>query len=257
MVWFLFLKSGKIKQYNHKNKKMKYNIFKIFRPSWKKIIATIIFSILSAGVFYWLMGVMVSCMFSWGCDTLSLKAFVANLLAIFLIMPVYYLSALFQTIFKLQFEFLDKGYTWMYILGFFEIAYLYILSCVVIFIWSKFKEYRLKKKEGKNRANKFFKFWLWAPLIAIFIFDVLSFPRRVSYVLAVFSGGYGYFSSFNIAFKILFFTVLEIWYLFFLLRHHKEIFWKRYIVFVLWLIVLLCLLMNIFMLIFSFYRNLY
>ncbi|MCX6718456.1 MAG: hypothetical protein NTY81_02535 [Candidatus Staskawiczbacteria bacterium] len=111
------------------------NILEILTPSKKKIIFAIILLISTIITIFWYLSFVMDCMFSWGCNGSSGSV----LFIIILVGPVYFFLSMFAPILK-HFNFLQEGNVWIFVFGFFEIIYLYILSCIIIFCWSKIRE---------------------------------------------------------------------------------------------------------------------
>ncbi len=120
---------------------VKNNVLKVFKPSWKKVIATILLSVLTVAVVYRLMAIMVGCVMDWGCDKLPFGDTIISFLAVILIAPVYYFLGIFQIFFRQEYEVLFKGNIWYFIFGFSEIFYLYFLVCIVAHIRSELKKW--------------------------------------------------------------------------------------------------------------------
>lgn len=233
---------------------MKDTILKFFKPSRKKIITMVVLVALAAGTVYLLIGAMFGCALSWGCDTLSFGAFIANVLGLVLVAPAYYIYAAPQMIFgDLN---LPMG-AMIAIMIVIELVYLYLLSCSVVTIIGKFKS---KRKGGIFKNIKKNQPWfkrridliLVISFAVIILFDGLAFPRRLDYVLQLIGGASFIIEQFSTAFKIMALSIFEIWYLVFLFLRRNSVVWNKVFIAVMWIIVFVLLALNSMMLVFGF-----
>ena len=113
-----------------------------------KIIIMVILVALATLTIYLLIGVLIHCIFNWGCDAPSFEASTVNLLAVPLVYPAYFIYILPQMVFG---EPSWPTNIMLAIMGAIEIIYLYLLSCIIASFATKLKKKvrLLKKNEVK------------------------------------------------------------------------------------------------------------
>jgi hypothetical protein len=214
-----------------------------------KVGVFVIFLALASLAIWLLIGTFTGCLFSLGCNNVTFNAFVANILGVWLVLPVYYfVSNFFQPMNLGIFNNIAVAYV---IFGSIEILYLYLLACLVT---AGIKWYRLQKQVRSGQIIEK-TFWaLWLPWF-ILLFDFAALPRRISYIVEYFKGAGFYIQNINTALSISLLAIVELIYFIFLFRNRKRVPWGK---FLFWLILIFdaifCIL-NFWMLVGTFIAN--
>lgn len=116
-------------------------IINIFTPSWKKIFITFLLSILALWSIIWSMGYFMGCNWGWACNGLTLIPVISWVSLAILIMPVYFLSGVFELFFYEWFDYLYEIHVWWFIFGFFVIVWIYILVSIIMHVASILKKW--------------------------------------------------------------------------------------------------------------------